>query len=77
MFIAFRLKPGRDNDLIVWISNITPGDRSYYIRELMRRGLSASIKSPTTPTIAITPKQVNGNENVCSDQDLEDALDNW
>ncbi len=41
MFIAFRLKPGRDNDLIEWLESLGTGDKSYFIRESLRRDLNS------------------------------------
>jgi hypothetical protein len=40
MFIAFRLKPGRDDDLIEWAESLGAGDQSYHIRETLRRNLN-------------------------------------
>ncbi len=41
--VSFRLKAGRDDDLISWLENITANDRSYYIREALRGCLSKVI----------------------------------
>jgi len=41
MIIAFRLKPGRDDDLINWYESLGDGDRSYYIRETLRKNLNS------------------------------------
>ncbi len=41
MHIGFRLKPGRDDDLIRWVESLGNGDQSYYIRESLRRDLNA------------------------------------
>lgn len=39
--INLRLKPGRDDDLIAWWNSIPEGDRSYFLRETLRRGLGS------------------------------------
>lgn len=73
MFVAFRLKPGKDNDLINWISNMGEGDRSYYIREALRQGLFR--QSAPLPTIKIEPKQANKADPV--KVDIEKNLAEW
>ena len=43
---TFRLMPGRDDDLIQWLETLGEGERSFYIRQVLRRGLAG----PVTPT---------------------------
>lgn len=45
---TFRLMPGRDDDLIEWLESLGKGEISFYIRQVLRRGLAG----PVTPTIA-------------------------
>lgn len=45
---TFRLMPGRDDDLIQWLETLGEGERSFYIRQILRRGLAG----PVAPTIA-------------------------
>ncbi len=73
MFIAFRLKPGRDDDLLSWINNAGEGDRSYHIRETLRRGLFR--QAAPLPVVKIEPKQVE--ETAPAEFDLEKNLDEW
>jgi hypothetical protein len=37
--ISFRLKEGRDDDLVAWWKSLRPGDRSFHIRQTLRQGL--------------------------------------
>ncbi len=73
MFIAFKLKQGRDDDLIEWITNAGDGDRSYHIREAIRRGLLASTSPTINPVIRIAPKEPAAT----AAADLDAALDDW
>ena len=58
MYIAFRLKPGRDDDLINWFESLGDGDKSYYIRETLRKNLNShmggsnhALPPPPSPVI--------------------------
>ncbi len=63
MFIAFRLKPGRDDDLIRWVESLGNGDQSYYIRESLRRDLNAQ-KGGRSNALPPSPSPViKSNEN--------------
>jgi len=73
MFIAFRLKPGRDDDLISWIYGAGDGDRSYHIREALRQGLLS--QATPLPDIKIDPKQAK--EAAPVEVDLEKNLKEW
>ncbi len=73
MFIAFRLKPGRDDDLISWINNAGEGDRSYHIREVLRQSLFR--QATPLPDIKINPKQAK--EAAPVKVDLEKNLEEW
>ena len=37
---AFRLKKGRDRDLIAWLENFGEGERSFHIRQALRAGIA-------------------------------------
>ena len=74
VFVAFKLKKGRDQDLIAWIGSLDEGDRSYHIRELLRRGLNMQAPSQLTP-IRIQPKQTTNAETVKID--LDKNLQEW
>lgn len=50
--INLRLKPGRDDDLIAWWNSIPEGDRSYFLRETLRRGLGSQAGGFQAPPIA-------------------------
>lgn len=77
VFIAFRLKPGRDDDLIDWITNAGEGDRSYHIRESIRRGLVGKTQLPFSSVNRVVAKQVERNKKMIKEEDLETALDSW
>ena len=74
VFIAFKLKKGRDQDLIAWIDSLDEGDRSYHIREVLRRGLSMQSPSQLLP-IRIQPKQTINAEP--EKIDLDKNLQEW
>jgi len=73
MFVAFRLKPGRDDDLISFINNTGEGDRSYHIREKLRQGLF--MEAAPLPAFKIKPKQAK--EQAPEVLDLEKNLEEW
>lgn len=77
MFIAFRLKPGRDDDLINWIQGTGEGDRSYHIRQAIRQGLLQQAPAPTYTSIRIEPRQAEDIKQEVKEADLEAALDAW
>ena len=77
MFIAFRLKPGRDDDLINWIQSKEEGDRSYHIRQVIRQGLLQQTPAISYPAIRIEPRQIEDIKQVVKEADLEAALDAW
>lgn len=74
VFIAFKLKKGRDQDLIAWIESLGDGDRSYHIRELLRRGISMQVPTQLNPN-KIQPKQTKSVEIVKID--LDKNLQEW
>lgn len=37
---AFRLKKGRDRDLIAWLESFGEGERSFHIRQALRAGIA-------------------------------------
>lgn len=48
--ISFRLKVGRDDDLISWFESISANDKSYYIREALRGSLKG-IPQASLPSV--------------------------
>ncbi len=52
--VSFRLKAGKDDDLIRWIEGISANDRSYHIRETLRSSLIKGITQ-------VFPSPVNNN----------------
>ncbi len=73
MLVTFRLKPGRDDDLIDMMNSFSGGDRSYYIRKLLREGPANSVA--THPALKIKPREGKIDEIV--EPDLEKSLDSW
>jgi hypothetical protein len=75
VFIAFRLKSGRDDDLISWMNENSQGDRSYYIREAIRKGLCQQSVSFSINKIKIEPdrEEVRAQEL----KDIENNLNKW
>ncbi len=75
MFIAFRLKPGRDDDLIAWINTLGVDERSAGIRQALR-GNATRVEVETLPPLPkkIEPKQA---EPVARQVDIEKNLDGW
>ena len=60
MRITFRLKNERDEDLLHWFKVIGEGERSYFLRQALRRGLSAreqTFQISAMPEININPVQ--------------------
>lgn len=55
--VSFRLKVGRDDDLISWFESLADNDRSYFIRETLRGYL---IKG-TPPVSPSTVSSMNNN----------------
>jgi len=68
MRITFRLKDERDEDLLMWFKNLGEGERSFYIRQAIRRGLNNSVESTTVsvmnnhPESLINPEPVSAGE---------------
>jgi hypothetical protein len=75
MYTAFRLKPGRDSDLITWLEGFEPGDRSYYIRQAIRQGIQTPARQAPVE-VSIKPKAA-AEEIRPEPADLDSALDNW
>ena len=74
MFVGFRLRPGKDDDLIEWIENIEK-DRSYYIREALR-GKVKQKKASAPKEVTAAPISFPSDP-VVSDEGLEANLDGW
>ena len=75
---TFRLKPGRDDDLIGWLEALGEGERSYHIRQALRRGLSgpvASALSRVPIAAAEEPPQPVKQEAMEAPDDIEAKLD--
>ncbi len=70
MFVGFRLKKGRDDDIIKWLNSIDTNDRSYHIREHLRAKISP------TKTESLKSKD-NSKETTLVSNNAESNLDNW
>ena len=59
--VSFRLKTGRDDDLISWVERISANDRSYHIRETLRGSLIKGIPQDSLPlnNLKRSPNAVN------------------
>ncbi len=77
MFVAFRVKGGRDDDLITWLAGLGEGDRSYYIREALRQGLFRQTPAPAYPVMKIEAIEVQDKKQKVNEVDLEAALEAW
>jgi hypothetical protein len=52
----FRLREGRDDDLIQWLDGLPEGERSFYLRQALRKGLGpVDLEIPS----AVTAKGLN------------------
>jgi hypothetical protein len=51
MRITFRLKDNRDEDLLQWFNALGEGERSFFIRQALRRGLSSREEKVSIPII--------------------------
>ena len=52
MRITFRLKVDRDDDLLHWFKALGEGERSFFIRQALRRGLSKNEEAVSLPAIS-------------------------
>ena len=77
MLTRFRLKPGRDDDLITWLNNLDSGDRSYHTMKILKKGLTASLRRPEAPAIKIAPNKVRNIKPPVNEVDLESAFESW
>ena len=79
----FRLRQGRDDDLIQWLESLGEGERSHFIRQTLRRGLNAgrggaferveSVSSSPAPTF--NPVKVEEEARKVSREEAEVKLD--
>ena len=77
-FVAFRLKPGRDDALIDWINNLPEQDRSYHIREALRSNLQGQVITSRPIEINFAKPEVRSLPPLPGDaEDVEAALDDW
>ena len=51
MRITFRLKDDRDDDLLQWFNALGEGERSFFIRQALRRGLGSREEKVSIPII--------------------------
>ena len=72
MFIAFRLKPGRDDDLIAWVNSLGQDERSYNIRQALRGNTG-----PVSQPVRIKPKEIGHKPPADDAGDIEKNLDSW
>ncbi len=76
MRVTIRLRERRDRDLVDWINSLEEGDRSEYIRNVLRKGLSNNgANFATAQAIKIEPKEVKTDE--IKEVDLEERLNDW
>ncbi len=91
--ISFRLKPGRDDEVINWICDLGDNDRSYFIREAIKfyikHNSSSELSSALTKHTPTFPQSLNSSvardeerevtedKKEVSEKDLESALDSW
>jgi hypothetical protein len=73
MRITFRLKDDRDDDLLHWFRVVGEGERSYFIRQALRRGLSAGEQAVSIPYIGEL-KTISINEEPITAEEAEDRL---
>lgn len=52
---TFRLRRDRDGDLIAWLESMGEGERSYAIRQALRRGLNAGRGGPAQHVAPVSP----------------------
>ncbi len=74
MFIAFRLKEGRDDDIISWVESLGERDRSYSIRQALKEHLS----EPHSPVLVKKhrfPKEKPVETQ--NDVNVDENLDSW
>ena len=50
MVINFKVKPGRDDDIINWLAGLGEKERSFYIRLALREWLQEGIMDPRFET---------------------------
>jgi len=73
MRITFRLKDDRDDDLLHWFQVVGEGERSYFIRQALRRGLSNGEQAVSIPYISeLKPSVIN--EEPITAEEAEDRL---
>ena len=89
--VSFRLKAGRDDDLISWFESISANDRSYHIRETLRGSLIKGIPQDSLHlnNIERSPNAVNAANSInkpvnkekpiaeISEDELEKNLRGW
>ncbi len=77
----FRLQRGRDDDLISWLESLGAGERSYYIRQVLRRGLRGNTDHlPQAPAVIEDVEDVETElvkEKKVSREEAENKLDNF
>jgi len=77
MFIAFRLKPGRDDDLIAWVSSLGQDERSIGIRHALRSSITGSGKIQGYHVPKIMPRSIEQEDQDKTPINLEENLDSW
>lgn len=82
MFIAFRLKEGRDDAIINWIENLGEYDRSYSIRKALKTYLERPVNAQQPVSFSASSKDIPIGEfpekvSVINDEDLEKKLGDW
>ena len=76
---GFRLKYGRDNQIIEWLESSGEKDKSYYIREALRYYVNALMPQAPSPSPLPTSasKQVNtvDQKDLVQDTELKEKTD--
>ena len=70
---TFRLKTGRDEDLISWLKGMGDGERSFFIRQTLRRGLDEPVRA--APRIQFAEPLPRQEIPEIADDDIESRLD--
>jgi len=68
MRITFRLKGERDDDLIHWFNILGAGERSFFIRQALRRALCSEEQAVQLPAAVSEPGKTVAEEPVSAEE---------
>lgn len=71
--LSFRLKPGKDDDLIKWLNGLQEQERSRFIRDALRRGLSLPDARPTVKPVVSFESSTQGDNKGFTPCGVEDS----